>query len=722
LARKILLADDSVTAQNMGRKILTDAGYDVITVNNGSAALKRVAELKPDLIVLDVYMPGYSGLEVCARLKDAPETARIPILLTVGKLEPFKPGEATRVRADGFIIKPFEASELLSALTRLEDRVVPSQADGSRFTTSVSGLERFGGDQGAKRSEGTDDSDTGWKNRLRIPSKKKKEEAEPEPEPDFVTPSSFRDFRRGVGKAPAGSSPFPLNATASAAQEPGLVPDIPRDITPEELDALSELVAKLDGVPAAENVAPISEKIGPVAAPASETPATDSVPEVPVSETKVEADATVAAAEIQEKSEIVAGDAEAIAVKTDPIETPLPASAVETPTAESTPTEAAVTEAVAHKTETAVAQEPAPVDRDDEPKFASAPAPEVPAAEKAEAPVVDAPVAESTVAESPSVESKSEIAPAEEPKVEETRRVDETQSAPIAERSHQTAAAEGSSPSAEELAEALRFLTPSQSLTGAHTLEEAGAALANELSQGAGTGSRWVAEAVALSPEEASGSLETEMFRTFAPSAADQTASHNAPLASISASERGVAATEAMAAIITAAQENTALAVAMVANASPSEQPEAEQKDSPTKPVEEAPEEQAAAVTFADGMHSEAESVSTSAEAIGSAVAESEHEEVSSLENGPGGEEVMGKEAKGKSGKSNWHQIRSGAPSAASDALEAAKQTEEPKSMAAAASADGATDASSIASIVDSVLADLRPKIVEEIAKQLAKK
>ena len=71
---KILLADDSVTAQNMGRKILADAGYDVVTVNNGSAALKRITETKPDLIVLDVYMPGYSGLEVCQRIKDAEET------------------------------------------------------------------------------------------------------------------------------------------------------------------------------------------------------------------------------------------------------------------------------------------------------------------------------------------------------------------------------------------------------------------------------------------------------------------------------------------------------------------------------------------------------------------------------------------------------------------------------------------------------------------------
>ena len=125
MARTVLLADDSVTAQNMGRRILTDAGYEVITVNNGSAALKKVHENRPDLIVLDVYMPGYGGLEVCQRLKESGETMRIPVLLTVGKMEPFKADEAKRVRADGHIVKPFEASELLAALTKLEDKIVP---------------------------------------------------------------------------------------------------------------------------------------------------------------------------------------------------------------------------------------------------------------------------------------------------------------------------------------------------------------------------------------------------------------------------------------------------------------------------------------------------------------------------------------------------------------------------------------------------------------------
>lgn len=132
MPRTVLLADDSVTAQNMGRRILTDAGYEVITVNNGSAALKKIHESRPDLIVLDVYMPGYGGLEICQRLKESEATMKIPVLLTVGKMEPFKTDEAKRVRADGHIIKPFDASELLAALTKLEDRIIPKENGKAR--------------------------------------------------------------------------------------------------------------------------------------------------------------------------------------------------------------------------------------------------------------------------------------------------------------------------------------------------------------------------------------------------------------------------------------------------------------------------------------------------------------------------------------------------------------------------------------------------------------
>ncbi|ABF39077.1 response regulator receiver protein [Candidatus Koribacter versatilis Ellin345] len=123
MALKILLADDSMTAQNMGKKILTDAGYEVVAVSNGAAAVKKIAEINPQLCILDIYMPGYTGLEVCEKIKSSSVTARIPVLLTVGKMEPYKPEEGARVRADGVIVKPFEASELLRAVHRFSQRI-----------------------------------------------------------------------------------------------------------------------------------------------------------------------------------------------------------------------------------------------------------------------------------------------------------------------------------------------------------------------------------------------------------------------------------------------------------------------------------------------------------------------------------------------------------------------------------------------------------------------
>src|SRR5450631_689228 len=162
----------------MGRRILTDAGYEVLTVNNGSAALMKIAEIKPDIIVLDVYMPGYGGLEVCQRVKEAPDTARIPVLLTVGKLEPFRPDEARRVGADAFIVKPFEATELLTALTKLEDKIVaaPQPQKSGRFAKALAAVEQS--DTGDRFGN----KETGWKNRLTIPGPNAKPKQEEAPE------------------------------------------------------------------------------------------------------------------------------------------------------------------------------------------------------------------------------------------------------------------------------------------------------------------------------------------------------------------------------------------------------------------------------------------------------------------------------------------------------------------------------------------------------------
>jgi twitching motility two-component system response regulator PilH len=250
LARKILLADDSVTAQNMGRKILVDAGYEVIAVNNGSAALKKIAELKPDLVILDVYMPGYSGLEVCQRLKESQESARIPVLLSVGKLEPFKPEEAQRVRADAFIVKPFEASELLSALSKLEDKVVPraEPSKPGRFARAMAAAEEAG--RGSNKETAAEKN--GWNSRIGFPHEKTQPEEKVADESTIYNPMN-RDLRTVVETAAekaaekkdekhqpvAGAGETIVDVAALAAA------GLPKDVTPEEVAAITAAAAQI---------------------------------------------------------------------------------------------------------------------------------------------------------------------------------------------------------------------------------------------------------------------------------------------------------------------------------------------------------------------------------------------------------------------------------------------------------------------------------------------
>jgi two-component system chemotaxis response regulator CheY len=282
LARKILLADDSVTAQNMGRKILADAGYEVLTVNNGSAALKKVAETKPDLIVLDVYMPGYSGLEVCQRLKEVGETARIPVLLTVGKLEPFKPEEAKRVRADGFIVKPFEASELLSVLTKLEDKIVPraETSKPGRFARAIAAVEEGRYDKTMAIEE-----DSGWKNRIAFPSGKKKKNTEPEnvDDPAIYNPIN-KDLRTILDRKPEPA--HEAKPEAAKVDLGALTPDgLPKDVTPEEIAALAAAAAQIQGAAVGQDQRsdqPEESRVDAVSGlsqPAAETSSSDSQPE-----------------------------------------------------------------------------------------------------------------------------------------------------------------------------------------------------------------------------------------------------------------------------------------------------------------------------------------------------------------------------------------------------------------------------------------------------------
>jgi CheY-like chemotaxis protein len=118
---RILLVDDSPHAQRMGERILTDEGYEVVTVSNADSALIRLDDVDPDVVLADTVMPGRTGFEICQYLKMSPRHKHVRVILTAGVLEPLDEEHTKRVEADGTLKKPFEASALIAAVKPLAE-------------------------------------------------------------------------------------------------------------------------------------------------------------------------------------------------------------------------------------------------------------------------------------------------------------------------------------------------------------------------------------------------------------------------------------------------------------------------------------------------------------------------------------------------------------------------------------------------------------------------
>lgn len=86
-----------------------DAGVDVFSADGGEAAMQKFIEVQPDIVLVDVEMPGPNGYRICEMIKQDAATRHIPVLLLVGSFEPFDQSEAERVEADGFLTKPFQS-------------------------------------------------------------------------------------------------------------------------------------------------------------------------------------------------------------------------------------------------------------------------------------------------------------------------------------------------------------------------------------------------------------------------------------------------------------------------------------------------------------------------------------------------------------------------------------------------------------------------------------
>jgi CheY-like chemotaxis protein len=117
--KTILLADDSITIQKVVELTFSEADYRVVSVSTGGQALKKMAEVRPDIVLLDVIMPEKNGYEVCEQLKRSPATSGIPVLLLTGTFEPFDKKRADAVGANGHITKPFESQALVAKVEEL---------------------------------------------------------------------------------------------------------------------------------------------------------------------------------------------------------------------------------------------------------------------------------------------------------------------------------------------------------------------------------------------------------------------------------------------------------------------------------------------------------------------------------------------------------------------------------------------------------------------------
>jgi CheY-like chemotaxis protein len=113
---KILVADDNANIQKMVSLSFEDRGIQVIAVGNGEAAVRRIPDLQPDLVLADIFMPVRNGYEVCEFVKKDERFSHVPVILLVGAFDPLDEKEARRVGADGVLKKPFVPPDPLIAM------------------------------------------------------------------------------------------------------------------------------------------------------------------------------------------------------------------------------------------------------------------------------------------------------------------------------------------------------------------------------------------------------------------------------------------------------------------------------------------------------------------------------------------------------------------------------------------------------------------------------
>lgn len=143
-SQKIMVVEDSQEIAFVLRQYLEEAGFQVVAARNGLEALRELPAEKPDLVILDLILPGLDGLEVCRRIRQQPVTVRLPIIILSVRAEEITKVVGLELGADDYVVKPVGASELIARVRALLRRTAVEALQGVlRVGTLEIDLDRY---------------------------------------------------------------------------------------------------------------------------------------------------------------------------------------------------------------------------------------------------------------------------------------------------------------------------------------------------------------------------------------------------------------------------------------------------------------------------------------------------------------------------------------------------------------------------------------------------
>jgi len=119
MVKKILIIEDDPATQRLVDYSLKQEGYQIITASNGLEGIRKALGESPDLIILDVMLPGMDGFEICYRLRSEPATVHLPILMFSAKAQEVDKNTGIRVGADDYLIKPSAPADIVNHVAKL---------------------------------------------------------------------------------------------------------------------------------------------------------------------------------------------------------------------------------------------------------------------------------------------------------------------------------------------------------------------------------------------------------------------------------------------------------------------------------------------------------------------------------------------------------------------------------------------------------------------------